>query len=227
MSLLRSARLCVFAVAFPALTLSALAQQPVPTSQNAFHASTDIGKAQHGSTAFDAAAGIYRIAGGGADVWGAADDFRFTWVKVSGNAALSADVNVAQPSTYPKAKGMLMFRQSLDPGSPYADISLHADGHITLAWRAVQGGPTKDTDLPEHGSVHLRIVREGNQFTAYASSGAGETTAPPSITIPMPATVFVGLGVCSHDTNALQTVTFSGVAIAQHGVRAEILPAAQ
>lgn len=191
-----------------AISLAAQANQ----SQGPFTGSTDIGNAQPGSSVFDTATGAYRLSGGGQDVWGAADDFRFTWAKFSGDGALTADVQVAQPGTHAKAKGMLMFRQSLDPGSPYADIALHADGHIDMQWRATAGGETKDTDLPEHGIVRLRIERKGDRFTVYAiSSGASGGAQPLSITIPMQNPVYVGLGACSHSTSALQSVTFSGV----------------
>ena len=186
--------------------------QPALTrTYGAFPFSTDIGRAQKGSTTYDAQTKSYRISGGGQDIWGAADDFRFNWRTLTGNRSLSADVHVEQPATGKLAKGVLMFRQSLDPGAPYADIAIHADGHITLQWRAVAGGETKDITLPEHDSVRLRIERKGDLFTATAISGDQKTTEPPSVTIHMSDPVYVGIGVCSHDANALQTVTFSNV----------------
>lgn len=190
-----------------ALSLPAFAQH-----QPRFEGSTDIGHPQQGASVFQAATGAYRVSGGGQDVWGAADDFRFTWVRFSGDGSITADVQVAQPATHAKAKGMLMFRQSLDPGSPYADIALHGDGHIDLQWRATPSGETKDADLPEHNTVRLRIERRGDRFTAYTiTPGERQTADPLSISIPMQDPVYVGIGVCSHNTSALQTVTFSNI----------------
>ncbi len=190
-----------------------------PRMQGIFEGSDDIGHAQIGSTLYNPAKASYEIRGGGNDVWGTADDFRFTWTRLSGDGSLAADLHVDAPVTYRLSKGMLMFRQSLDPGSPYADIAIHADGHITLQYRLTQGGETKDVTLPEHNVRHLRIVRHGDVFTVYAQSGNSATsgnstrTAAPSISIPMHDPVYVGLGVCSHNTDDLQTVTFSKVKV--------------
>ncbi len=195
--------------------LLALSQGSGSGSQGRFQGSTDIGHAQPGASLYNPAMQTYTIRGGGADVWGAADDFRFTWARMSGDETLTAEVQVSQPSTYPKAKGMLMIRQSLDPGSPYADIAIHGDGHITLQYRLTPGGETKDIDLPEHGAVRLRIERKGDRYTATAISAGSGAASGPSITIPMGGSVYVGLGVCSHSTGALQTVTFGHVEITQ------------
>ncbi len=197
---------CVLACSF-----SAPAQQPESEARGIFQGSDDIGHAQLGSTLYDSAKGSYELRGGGGDVWGTADQFRFSWTRFSGDGSLAADLHVDAPVTYRLSKGMLMFRQSLDPASPYADVAIHADGHVTLQYRLTQGGETRDVMLPEHNPVHLRIVRHGDVFTAYADSGNSTRSSAPSITIPMHDPVFVGLGVCSHNTDDLQTVTFSRV----------------
>ena len=168
---------CALAFVFPA-------PQPESTPQGPFRTSTDIGSAQRGTTTYNPATGTYEIAGGGADVWGAADDFRFVWTRISGDASLAADVHINPPFSYRISKGMLMFRASLDPGSPYADIAIHADGHITLQYRLTQGGETKDATLPEKNEPRLQIVRHGDNFTVTA--GMGRTADAPSITIQMP-----------------------------------------
>lgn len=180
-------------------------------AQAMLEGSSDIGSAQKGASAVDPAAHGYRLSGGGDDVWGTADAFRYTWRRISGDATIAADVHLDAPATYRLAKGMLMFRQSLEPGSPYADIAVHADGHITLQYRLTAGGETRDVTLPEHGSVRLRIVRDGDRFTAYA----GASQNPASISIRMGDPLYVGVGVCSHNTQALQTATFSNVSVEQ------------
>lgn len=178
-----------------------------------FTASVDIGVTQPGATSFDPATKSYRMSGGGADLWGTADEFSFTWRRISGNGSLAADLAFEKPLSYPISKGVLMFRQSLAPGSVYADVALHADGHITLQYRSVEGGETKDVTLPEHGPARIQVVRKGDQFTAYPVMADGRLGTPASITIPMRNPVYVGLGVGSHNVNALQTVTFSDVTL--------------
>lgn len=176
-----------------------------------FRGSSDIGTAQAGATTFDPATQSYRMSGGGSDIWGTADEFSFTWVKFSGDGSLSADVSLERPLTYPISKAVLMFRQSLAPGAAYADVAIHGDGHATLQWRATEGGETKDTTLPEHAPVRIRIERKGDRFTAYAVFADGHLGAPASVTVPLRDPVYVGLGVGSHNVNALQTAVFSKV----------------
>jgi hypothetical protein len=199
--------------------------------------STDIGVTKPGSTGYSSQTGVYVLTGGGADMWGAADAFRFAWTKISGDAAIAADVHFvastqlldhvpgargAGPipadlqtpaSPQPLAKAVLVFRQSLEPGSPYADIAIHADGHITLQYRTVAGGRTADVTAVEHGSTRLRIERAGNQFTASSGSADGKLTPFSTLPVPMDDPVYVGIGVCAHDAAGLITVNFSNVAI--------------
>ena len=110
-------------------------------------------------------------------MWGVADAFHFSWVRLSGDAALTADIQFPWASKAPLEKAVLIFRQSLDPGSAYADIAIHADGHTTLQYRATAGGKTADVTAAEHGSPRLRIERAGNRFTASTGSAEAVPTA--------------------------------------------------
>ena len=136
------------------------AQQSPEGPQGLFEGSTDVGSTHKGSTVYDPGRGEYRVTGGGADMWGAADAFHLSWVRLSGDVTLTADVRFpSDGSAIPLKKAVLIVRQSLDPASPYADVANHGDGHITLQYRATQGGETADTTSPEHGSTRLRIAR--------------------------------------------------------------------
>ena len=203
----KAVRCCVASIFVAAASLAQTHIAP----EGLFQGSSDIGTAQPGASIFDKASRSYQMKGGGDDVWGTSDAFRYTWTRLSGDLTLAADVKVAQPGTSSKAKGMLMIRQSLEPGSPYADIAVHADGHITLQYRLTKGGETKDTDMPEHGNQRLQIARKGDVYTASVLS---DSAAPaPTIQLELRGPVYVGLGACSHDVAALQSVSFSHVTI--------------
>jgi len=203
--------------AIAAFTLAAsgvvMAQQQPNGSRGMFEGSSDIGKTRAGSTVYEPAGSLYRVTGGGADMWGAADDFHFSWVRVSGDATLTADVQFPWSSKAPLEKAVLIVRQSLDPASPYADVAIHADGHTTLQYRATAGGKTADVTAEERGSTRLRIERSGDRFTAYTGSADGKLTAFSNTTITMEDPVYVGIGVCAHDAEGLTTVRFSSVSI--------------
>jgi hypothetical protein len=189
------------------------AQQTVSSSKRILPGSTDIGQTQKGSTVYDPASGSYQLTGGGADMWGSADSFHFTWVKLSGDAALTADVHFPATGVAPIEKAVLVIRQSLDPGAAYADVAIHGDGHITLQFRAASGGKTADITAAEHGSTRLRIERKGDLFTASSGSGDGKLTSFASTTVALEGPVYVGIGVCAHNADGLATVSFSYVTI--------------
>ncbi len=180
-----------------------------------FTGSTDVGKTLPGETVFDASSGSYRVTGGGADMWGSEDAFHFSWVRLVGDATLTADVEFPAQVPVPLEKAVLIFRQSLDPTSAYADLAIHGDGHATIQWRAAAGGKTEDVVAPLHGPMRLRIERKGNLFTASVGPVGGKLTAFSSTTVAMDGPVYLGIGFCSHNADGLASATFSGVTLEQ------------
>ncbi len=197
------------------LLLALAATASAQSTQGLFTGSTDIGKTKPGASVYDPGSNSYRITGGGSDMWFAADDFHLTWVKLSGDVSITADVAFAPWPVHHLAKAVLIVRQSLDPASAYADDASHADGHITLQWREKSGDPTKDLTATEQKSTTLRLERKGDVFTAYAKKPDGTFDAFASYSVPMTGEVYVGMGVCPHDADGLATATFSKVKIEQ------------
>lgn len=195
------------------LPLAILAQQHMSEAIGIFTSSTEIGKTRQGSTVYVPDRGEYHVTGGGADLWDAADDFHFSWIRLSGDVSLTADVRFPASSPEPLRKALLMIRQSLEPGSVYADAAIHGDGHINLQFRAVDGGKTDDTLSTQHGSTRLRIERKGNLFTASSGEPGHALVPAPPMTIVMKDPVYVGIGVCAHNANAVEEAIFSNVKI--------------
>ena len=98
---------------------------------------------------------------------------------MSGNMTLTADVLLTGASAQEKRKAALMIRQSLDPGSAYADIAFHGNGEVAAQWRLAPGDVTGDAVLPKFLDTkvpeRIRIERQGNTFTVMAG-GARWTT---------------------------------------------------
>jgi TolB protein len=200
----------------PLIAVLTSAQQNPDGAHGLFEGSTDVGNTIKGATVYDPASREYRVTGGGADMWGAADAFHLSWVRLSGDVTLTADVRFpADGGAIPLKKAVLIVRQSLDPASPYADVAIHGDGHITLQYRAAQGGETADTTSTEHGSTRLRIERKGDQFTMYAGPSSGKLVASAPVTIILHDPVYVGIGMCAHKADAVETAVFSNVKINQ------------
>ena len=204
----------VLKTAILALAVSSLAlAQQKGAALGVFAGASDIGKTKTGSTVYDAASKSYKVTGGGADMWGAADDFHIAWVKLSGDASIAADIHFPAGNLNPLEKAVLILRQSLEPGAAYADNAIHADGHITLQYRATEGGKTADVTATERNATRLKIERKGNQFTASIGSSDDKMTPFSTQTIELKDPVFVGLGVCAHNADGLVDVTFSNVKI--------------
>src|SRR5487761_2738821 len=116
----------------------------------AFESHADVGVTpKSGDAMFDAATNTYKITGGGANVWDKADAFQFLYKKISGDVTITADVKFLGTGAVGHRKAMLMIRQSLDPGSPYADIARE-----------------ERSDL--NGPSHIRIQRRGDILLIYA-----------------------------------------------------------
>jgi hypothetical protein len=165
---------------------------------------------------YDSAKGEYRITGGGENVWGTADAFYFVWKKASGDMTLTADVNWVGTSNAEHRKALLMFRQSLDPGSAYADAAAHGNGLTSLQFRGAANEKTYQVITQVDGPVRLRIERAGSRFTIYAGKPNEELKmVGPVEYVGMQDPVYVGLGVCSHVATTLETAIFSNVKIEQ------------
>jgi TolB protein len=191
------------------------------TSKGMFTNASDVGQTPPGGKAeFDPAKSEYRITGGGANVWGAVDAFHYLWKQVSGDFTLSADVRWVGTSPTDHRKAMLMVRQSLDPGSAYADAVSHGDGLTSLQFRGAANEQTYQIITQVDGPVRLRLVRKGSRYTMYAGK-PGEELKPvgPLEYVSLKDPVYVGLGVCSHVATTLETAVFSNVKLETEAAR--------
>ena len=100
------------------------------------------------------------------------------------------------------------FRQTLDADSVYVDVALHASGLTSLQFRDEKGAVTReDRNRNLSAPKRLRIAKRGD----YVYMSLWRLT----VAIPSPradgfafrcrATFYVGLGVCSHDKDVVET----------------------
>jgi TolB protein len=202
-----------FCIAVVVIVASAVAVLAQSKELGIFSNQGSVGQTPAGCTAhYDPASGEYRITGGGANVWGTADAFYFVWKKASGDMTLTADVQWVGTSSAQHRKALLMIRQSLDPGSAYADAVSHGNGLTSLQFRGAANEQTYQVITQVEGTVRLRIERKGSRFTMYAGK-PNEELKPvgPVEYVGLQDPVYVGLGVCSHVATTLETAIFSNV----------------
>jgi TolB protein len=202
------------------LCWSAAAQQG---AVGAFEAHGDVGEnPKAGSIEYDSASSEYRVTGGGANLWEKVDAFQFAWKKMSGDINVTADVHFIGTGKENHRKALLMIRQSLDANSPYADVALHGDGLTSLQYRTAAGADTDEVRSTVTGPVRIRIERRGNQFTIRVGKPGERLTASAPVTVALQDPVYVGIGVCSHDAQVLETAVFSNVSVDAPQPRAQI-----
>src|SRR5665811_2251353 len=97
---------------------------------------------------------------------------------------------------------------------PYADAVLHGDGLTSMQYREVKGGPTREIQCNIKGPRRIKLQKEGNYvFMSIAPENEKLRSAGGSFKIKFEEPFFIGLGVCSHDNNALEKAVFSNVEI--------------
>lgn len=171
-----------------------------------FDGQSDIGKILHtGKVVFDAGKQAYAVTGSGDNIWAKADNLHFVWKKMSGDVALSADLEfLPPPKDNPKPsaahrKVVLMIRQSLDPDSAYVDASWHGDGMTALQFRETKAGASYEIRVSQAAPKRLRIEKHGDSFTFFIADQSGENPhfTGAGYTLKLTEPFYVGIGVCS------------------------------
>ena len=158
--------------------------------------------------------GTWTIQGGGSDIWGAADNFHYTWQPLAADGSISAQV-VSQTASSAWAKAGLMMRVSTDPGAPYYAVFLTPGNGIAVQWRQAQAGSSGQTTTTGTVPVYLQITRTGTTFSAATSTDGVTWTPVPGSTKSMAGlsgALLRGLAVTSHNTGQLSTVVMNSVA---------------
>lgn len=179
-----------------------------------FTGQADIGRvARPGTAAFDAATGAYTVGGSGENMWFARDEFHFVWTKLTGDAALAADIEILGTGGNAHRKAILMFRQSLETDAAYVDAALHGDGLTSLQFREEKGGPTREIQVNLRAPRRLRLERTGDRIHLLAAMTAGGEFQPTgcSVRVPFSGEFYAGLGVCAHDSQAFERAVFTRV----------------
>jgi Tol biopolymer transport system component len=209
--LLRFMPATLLVVAFSG-TISPLS--PPQAALGVFENHIDIGDTPlKGSASYDAATGEYRLTGGGANMWAKTDAFHFAWKRITGNFSLTADVRFVGKGVAEHRKAAVMVRENLDANSAYADVALHGDGLTALQFRPVAGAETSEVRSSENAPLRIRIERRGAQFIMYAGRTEQSLVRSFPVTVDVRGPVYVGLGICSHDVNVVETAIFSNVSI--------------
>jgi RHS repeat-associated protein len=118
--------------------------------------------------------------------------------------------------THDWAKAGIMIPESLNANSRNAMVMVAPSNNSQLQYRTTTGGSTSASSGPYTWMpATLKLVRSGNTITGYISQNGGSSwTQIDSVTLSnLPATVYVGLAVTSHNSGTATTGTFQDVSI--------------
>jgi sugar lactone lactonase YvrE/regulation of enolase protein 1 (concanavalin A-like superfamily) len=161
----------------------------------------------------------FTLGGSGANIWGTVDAFRYVYQPLIGDGQIVALLGSID-NTNGYAKGGVMIRESLSPDSRHAMVDLTPGYGIEFSRRLTTAGPTSVNATPGiTPSEWVKLVRQGNTFSAFISKNGVTWTSIGSATISMASSVYVGLIVNSHLNSVLCWTSIGRVAVTaqKHG----------
>lgn len=184
--------------------------------------SQDVGSVEvAGSMSYNSPTDTYTLRGSGADIFFAADGFRFAYTQLAGDGEIRARIT-SQSNSNPWAKTGVMIREALTAGSRHATVfttPAAENNGFGMVWRTAVNGATNYAGGPAVNAAPnnwVRLVRSGDSITAYTSANGSAWTLIETVTLAgLTGTVQVGLAVTSSEPFALGTSSFDNVQIVQ------------
>ncbi len=202
------------------LASNVLTRTYTPAASGPAFVSQDIGSGfLAGSTNINISTGVHTLVASGQDIYTTEDGFRFEQVVLTGDGEVRARVR-SFGNTNPWAKAGVMVRETLAAGSRHAMMFItppDAGNGFGMVSRLTANGTTGYAGGPALSTAPdnwVRLVREGNVLTGYASAN-GSTWALVSTTTltNLSAQVYVGLAATAADSGLTTTAEFDNVQV--------------
>lgn len=179
-----------------------------------FEAHGDIGSPRHsGGAAYDAERDEFVISGSGTNMWDKRDQCQFVWKKVTGDFVLSARMKFVGAGVDPHRKIGWMVRQNMQPDSPYADVAVHGDGLTSLQFRRKQGELTEEVASEIKAPDVVQLERVGQMYRMSVARDGEPLVGEEIAGLELGEEVYVGLFVCAHNANVVESARFDNVRI--------------
>jgi len=188
-------------------------QEPPPPGPASTFQSQDIG-AVAAAGSLSQSGGVYTVRGSGATIGGKIDEFHYAWQPLAGNGEIVARVaSLTAVQTW--ARAGLMLRETLTATSRHAIMYLTVGAGTVFQRRTSTGGSTGPNTAGAPSPVApywLRLTRQGNVITGYASADGITWTQRGTVTLSgLPATVYIGLAVTSNSDGNFATAVFDNL----------------
>jgi hypothetical protein len=162
---------------------------------------------------------IYTITASGKDIGATADAFHYVYQPVVTNyTELTIRIDSIK-NTNPNAKCGIMFRQNLDPGSPYVFLNFQKSHELEFQQRTSQAVyPATVKDIHSASPCWMRVLNHGNKYIAYTSPNGDDWIPIDSVILAMGPNSYVDIAYTTKNNAVLDTARVSNVTLTLGGV---------
>jgi hypothetical protein len=173
------------------------------------------------------------ISASGADIWGIKDEFNFAYIEKTGDFDFVSRIeSLSGANLYTKAG--LMAREDLTAGCRHIYFQVfpdnnprnHNNGGYEFQYRQIKDGemkaiyPESSEGTPEFPvmfpNTWIRLQRIKNDFTGYYSTDGKNWKVYTAYTLELPAKIYLGLAVTSHNPGQAVTAKFRNIQEIKH-----------
>lgn len=179
-----------------------------------FDSNQDIGNVKlQGSSIFFPESGYYTLKGAGVNMWGPEDQFQYLWKAIQGDFIVRARVEFIGPGVDAHRKVGWTVRNSFHTGAAMVNATVHGgDGLTSLQYRAKDNEETIDVKSTDNAPDVIQLERRGNLFIMSTAKFGKEFTSVQT-KLDLKNEVYVGLSLCSHNPDVVETAIFKNVRI--------------
>ncbi|QUE52655.1 tandem-95 repeat protein [Luteolibacter ambystomatis] len=156
---------------------------------------------------------VHTLNGAGV-VGGTADGFRYTYQALTADG----DITVRIPTfanTGTSSRIGVMIRDTLAVDARHVFLGTDGSGAFTWTRRTATAGSTttSNSGTATAPNVWVRLIRVGNDITAYSSTNGTSWTNVGTVTVTMAGNCYIGLAVGSGNTTGLNASTFDNLTV--------------
>jgi TolB protein len=179
-----------------------------------FDAAADVGEPKlSGKSIYDAASQQFTLTAGGFNMWFKRDEMQFVHKKLKGDFIVRANVQFVGKGTDPHRKLGWIARSSLQAGAKQVSATIHGDGLTSLQYRHLDDTDTEQLELGNRLPDVVQLERRGNTYIMSTAKFGEAFTQVSAQDVELGAEPYVGLFVCSHNAEVLESAIFSNVRI--------------
>ena len=165
-----------------------------------------------GELQYDPIAQEYTMSGSGINMWANSDQFQYAFNSIRGDFIVRAHVEFVGQGVDPHRKIGWIVRNDLSGSSAHVNASVHGDGLTSLQYRKEAHGITEEVRSSDTSPNVIQLERKGNTY--YMSTAKfGQPFTTVMTEVDLKNEVFVGLYICSHNPEVMETAKFTNVRI--------------